>query len=91
MMPRIIETGMEKRILPTSSPSVVERPRKTEKIVIAKTSSTDAPARIMDGTSFFLPIPFSIRSSIEGTITAGETAASIKAVNPDMIQSKLKK
>ena len=41
---------------------------------MTNTSSTDAPARINCGILFLTPYPFSIRFSIFGTITAGDTA-----------------
>ncbi len=53
-----------------------------ENKVMAKTSSTDAPAKIMVGMPFSEPFPLSISVSIEGTITAGETAASINPKIP---------
>ena len=59
--------------------------RKTEKMVIAKTSSADAPAIISDGTPLMAPLPLSMNDNIWGTITAGETAA---IMNPSIPASK---
>ncbi len=53
-------------------------PINAEKIVMANTSSIEAPANINVGIFFAFPIPFSINLSIEGTMTAGDTAAMIK-------------
>ncbi len=81
-IPAVTDNGTEIIVLMISGDVPRESPRKTEKIVIAKTSSIEAPAKIIVGTSFFLPLPFSLRFSIEGTMTAGETAASMKPVSP---------
>ena len=62
--------------------------KNTENSVIAKTSSMEAPAIIIVGTSFFLPRPCSLSESMEGTTTAGETAQSMKAVRPAAAQLK---
>ncbi len=81
-IPAVTDNGTEIIVLMISGEVPRESPRKTEKIVMAKISSIDAPAKIIVGTSFFFPLPFSLRLSIEGTMTAGETAASMKPVRP---------
>ena len=48
--------------------------KKVENRTITKTSSREAPARIICGTPFSVPYLFSIRFTILGTTTAGETA-----------------
>ena len=56
-------------------------------IVIANTSSAEAPANIRDGIPLSVP-NFSIYSSIGGTITAGDTAAIINPRIPPSINVK---
>ena len=53
-----------------------QSPENTENITITKTSSSEAPARIICGISLSVPLFSSSSFSIFGTITAGETAAS---------------
>ncbi len=56
-----------------------------EKVVIAKTSSTLAPASISVGIPLSQTKPFSCNLTIAGTTTAGETAARIKPKSPASI------
>ena len=50
--------------------------KKVVKSTITKISSQDAPAKIICGIAFFVPYFFSIRPTILGTTTAGDTAPS---------------
>ena len=57
-IPAITDNGTEIIVLMISGEVPRESPRKTEKIVMAKTSSIDAPGTIIFGTSCFCPLPF---------------------------------
>ena len=72
-MPRIIETGTFKKSVILAFPPCAML-RNVVNNTITKMSSQDAPARIICGIDFFVPTLVSIRCTILGTTTAGETA-----------------
>ena len=83
--PAMIENGIVMIAPPKLPPDPVTIPKNKEKKVIAITSSADALARIIVGTSFFDPHPLFFRSSIDGTTTAGETADKTNANRAEII------
>ena len=89
-IPRTIDTGILSIFNPMFIRLPLYIPINVEKIVIANTSSIEAPANIRVGMFFSFPRPLSIKRSIEGTITAGDTAAIINPNNPPCINVKLK-
>ena len=71
--PRAIDSGMFTKLI-TSTELPRARPVNVVNSTITKTSSTEAPARIICGIFFFVPYPSSISFIIPGTTTAGDTA-----------------
>ncbi|MPN43904.1 hypothetical protein SDC9_191465 [bioreactor metagenome] len=82
MKPSNMEIGILNIFMPIFMLAPLYKPKKTLNIVIAKTSSMDAPAIMRLGTLFSVPILLLIKLSIEGTTTAGDTAARIKPSMP---------
>ena len=82
--PSAIETGM------SSSPESFAPPpcaivRKVENSTITNTSSHDAPASIICGMPFSVPRFFSIRDTMRGTTTAGDTALSTAPIKAESV------
>ena len=73
-MPSTMENGIRTSV-PAEIPPPSASPVKAVKRTITNTSSTEAPAMIICGMPARVPLPSSIRRSILGTITAGDTAA----------------
>ena len=63
-----------------SAPWPWAMPRKVEKSTMTKMSSQEAPAITIWGMPCFVPQPSSIRRTMRGTTTAGETAAIIAPI-----------
>lgn len=86
MIPAAMDIGIAESVLIILSPLPEATPKNSEKIVIAKTSSADDPASMIVGISFLFPFLLARKLSIEGTIIAGETAASMNPVKPQISQ-----
>ena len=86
IIPNNIDTGIFNICIPIFTCDPPYKPKKALNIVIAKTSSIDAPANIKVGIPLLVPILFPIKFNIEGTTTAGETAAIIKPNRPPSIK-----
>lgn len=72
--PRRIEIGMLKKLSRlTLAPLAMDK--KLVKRTMTTISSKEAPARISWGMDFLLPYPLSMRFTMRGTTTAGDTAA----------------